>query len=1020
MLASRDYDRRLKTKSHNNIGGNYLKIYNLNTQIEILTPIRKEPNLFDNPKYKISTNPHTNSYKNFDYVKRPNNYIFQHYSSKNLCTSSNPLLSKINNHYYSTNTSIPYKNQNKNNKINDNKVNIASIFNNTVNNSAKKNELLFCVPPNIISYSNIIGNINYSQNNTYNDNFINNKNKKNKFKISNNKKASGTENRINLAGMPNMISLGLNEVYKRVRVPNKLSKYIIKNSEKNDEEEETSDEKNVVVLPCSKYKASRKSPEKNLKNNDDVKNNNYNNNQYYNLYGNNFLYDDREKFNDSNNENNNRNYFFRSEQHRRNKCNYFMGYLGDSDNHSGGKVNLGLNNPCQKNKDNFNFSKYKIIRIQSFWRGVLLRQTLTKKGAARKNIFYRKKYFIKTLIDSIHNYLKRYFILFVQILRNILQKNYKKNPTNLKSSNYKKPYNKIKDGNKIFSDLYKNNLDENKQKNCFASPLKFYVPEKVNDIRMKGTPNNHKETINFSENKLVINGNLNKLSIIDDVNKEVTNTQKNKFIFQNISPNKSSQFSISKSNLAKQYSKTNNTNNAINNVSPYHENEGNCKEAIENINSHKLYNKNVYSSLNQNENINNSNFHNKKNSNDKLNNNISTYNPINKNVYSKKLQKSYTNKDLNPSKKLFETFNNKNPNFKYDSQEDENTKSLNLQKKEYSEYMEQIDNENRYRRFDNVKIQKPKNYLSKKDKYKKYLYFCFILPDKIKKICAIQYFEIFLDGLLLKIKSNNEILKKKLLSKIILNNTKKNLDNFFKFYKEQILTEKIREKLYQNQVNTSQNQSFNQSIDNNHFNFLQHSASSKSNENLIISYNNNISIVKNDKINKKKLRESILRSLVVKLDDERTKYFYKWKKMIIRLIKAKRHVKVKYFGSSKSKSKSKSKDLQRSASSKRSKNSQSPYKKMNVKKKHAGIKKEIDVTLYKKLINILQKTDHVGLKNYFYAWKGKKQIGYNRKKFLIYFIMNIKEYFYSDISVRGNEEYLLGKTMFLWYRKACH
>ena len=1015
MLASRDYDRRFNN-SQNKMEGNNIKLFNYNIQIEILTPLRKESGTAGSPKYKISTNPHTNSFKNFEYVKRPNNYLYQNYSSENL-------LSKGNNQNFPSNRNILYKNKNKN-KINNNKVNIATVYSNTANNSSKKNELLFCVPPNIISYSNIIGNINYSQNNTYNENLINSRNNKNNFNIYNKKNEviSGTENHIKLAGMPNMISSGLNEVYRRVKIPNRISKYIIKNHEK-DEEEESSVEKNVVVLPCSRYKGSRKGSDGYLQTSDNIKNNIYN--QCSSQYGNQFIYDDKiyNDNDDNDNENNNRNYFFRMEKHRRNRFNNFMNYWYDSDNHSGGKVNLSLNNPCQKYKTNFYLSIYKIIRIQSVWRGFFMRQMLSKKGAARKNIFYRKKYFIKTIIDSIRNYLKRNFVLFIQILRNMLKKNYIANPNNLISSNYYNQYNKINDDNKLLSDLYRNDLDENRPKNCFASPLKFYVPEKVNNIRMKGTPNNQKQMMNFSENKLIINRNLNKLSIIDDVKKELKETQHNRFTFKNISPNKSSQFSISKPILVNKLNRINSMNDVINNFTPYQESDGSvCKGVTENTGNKKLNSNDAFLSngdMSQNDDINDSN--NKINSNEKLNINISTNIPKSKNVYSKKLQKSYTNKNISPSKKLFDTFNNKNQDLKYDSQDGEDALSQLSPNQEDSGYMGHIDNESRYHRFNNVKIQKPRNYTNKNEKYKKYLYFCYILPDKIKKICIKKYFQNFHDGLLLRLKSNNEILKQKLLTKIIINNTKKNLENFFKFYKEQILTEKIREKIFQNQVNTSQNQSLNHSMDNNnHFSFLQNSVSSHSNNNLIIARNNNIAIVKNDKNNKKKKRESILCSLVVKRDDKRTKYFYKWKKMIIRLIKAKRHVKVKYFGSSNSKSKSKSKDLQRSVSSKRGKNSPSPYKKMNVKKKYTGNKKEIDMYLYKKLINILKMTDHIGLKNYFYAWKGKKQFGYNRKKFLIYFIMNIKEYFYSDVSVKGNEEYLLGKTMFIWYRKACH
>ena len=807
----------------------------------------------------------------------------------------------------------------------------------------------------MISYNNI-SNINFSRNysNKYCDYTYSDKND-NKFDILSKKSEiiNGREGRLKF-----MVSPEIRNVYKKMRAPKKLSKYIIK--QKNDETEDDENsikEKNVIVLPCSRY-ASRSNSKNHREGS--CHNKNINEDDFYNNFNNGSV------CNSSNSKNKNyRNYFYRMDQHRSSNPDNYMNYWYDNDNHSGGKVNLSLNNPCQKYKDNFYLSMFKIIKIQAVFRGFMLRNMLYPKTSKRKNIFYRNKYFIKILIDFIRNNIKKNFDDFITILRTLNKKIY----------GY---------------DFYKHYS-------------KFYIPEKVDNIKMKGIQKNSYS--NFSDNKLVINRNLNKLSIIDINNDSANLNNKNRNFFINISPDKSNQFFIStnKKNNKNQINKMKNLNK-LEMSSP-------INRYVDEDND--VGSKNVYdSNCNNKNNLNNtnSNIYNKKR---QINKKIK--------IYSKKFKKSKTNNDISPSKNIIGSpciYNTTNK--KFESQESDNTSSQN---QDYENYIQHIDSGGRYKKLSYKRIKKQN---MKNEKNNKYVFFCFILFEKIKKSFILKNFDTFYQGLLMKKISNNINNKQKKLKKLIDNNTKRNLYHFFKIYKEQILTEKIYEKIYSNDQNIkysgnrSRKQSIN-SVDKNSFSIIRNSHNSSFNNINFISENNNITTFK-PKQSIKEIRKKKLTILIKKHDDITAKYFYKWKKTIFKLLKAKRHIKVKYFGDSKSKSKSKSKSIngRRSNSSKSNEknNSKSPYKKMNVRKKYSD--RNVDVLLCKKLLKILKMTDQVGLKNYFYAWKGKKIFGYDRKKFFIYFIMNIKEYFYSDLSVKGNKDYLLGKCMFLWYRKACH
>ena len=62
------------------------------------------------------------------------------------------------------------------------------------------------------------------------------------------------------------------------------------------------------------------------------------------------------------------------------------------------------------------------------------------------------------------------------------------------------------------------------------------------------------------------------------------------------------------------------------------------------------------------------------------------------------------------------------------------------------------------------------------------------------------------------------------------------------------------------------------------------------------------------------------------------------------------------------------------------------------------------------------KLDKKEKKFYFIRWKLKKDAK-KKKKFLIYFILFMKEYFCKDNSIKLNKDYSIGKCMFFWYRK---
>ena len=96
------------------------------------------------------------------------------------------------------------------------------------------------------------------------------------------------------------------------------------------------------------------------------------------------------------------------------------------------------------------------------------------------------------------------------------------------------------------------------------------------------------------------------------------------------------------------------------------------------------------------------------------------------------------------------------------------------------------------------------------------------------------------------------------------------------------------------------------------------------------------------------------------------------------------------------------------------------FKTENIIPKNLGeyYKFSIEYKLRKKMTDIFKKNDRKDLEFYFKRWKNKRNL--KKKKFLLYFIMLIKEYFCNDKSVKLNKEYEIGKSMFFWYRKTFH
>ena len=264
------------------------------------------------------------------------------------------------------------------------------------------------------------------------------------------------------------------------------------------------------------------------------------------------------------------------------------------------------------------------------------------------------------------------------------------------------------------------------------------------------------------------------------------------------------------------------------------------------------------------------------------------------------------------------------------------------------------------------------------NKYKEYVYFLFLLFSKIQKA---SYRLIFTD-LLKRLKKvelyNIKRIRASILLRIIKKNEKKKKKNYLKIFKEKILIEKIKEKI----LNINKNNLYRVSNKNN---IISNS------ENKTKSSINRQGSKRHIKIKKIPRSTSVNQSL-----NNNTSYY----------LNNFNHI--SYSGLSKSLS-----------------SSISP-KKMILKHRSKAIRPKnlgeyYEYTpgylLKKKVDDIFKKLDKKEIKHYFKKWKMKKDAK-KKKKFLIYFIMLMKEYFCNDKSLKYNKEYAMGKFMFFWYRKA--
>ena len=115
--------------------------------------------------------------------------------------------------------------------------------------------------------------------------------------------------------------------------------------------------------------------------------------------------------------------------------NYYK-FWSDNDEHMGGKINLGMNNPY-RNQVDFLSSLYFIVKIQSVWRGYYFRRFLFFNNIRniKINIFHKQKLFLGILFNILHYNLKQglkpHFDLFKEKIK-VYSDNSNKNNINAK------------------------------------------------------------------------------------------------------------------------------------------------------------------------------------------------------------------------------------------------------------------------------------------------------------------------------------------------------------------------------------------------------------------------------------------------------------------------------------------------------------------------------------------------------------------------------------------------------------
>ena len=309
------------------------------------------------------------------------------------------------------------------------------------------------------------------------------------------------------------------------------------------------------------------------------------------------------------------------------------------------------------------------------------------------------------------------------------------------------------------------------------------------------------------------------------------------------------------------------------------------------------------------------------------------------------------------------------------------------------------DNKNKYSARNNIKNKRENSLtnLNKNDnnnninKYREYIYFLFLLFAKIQKASHRFIFKELINRLNEKKNDNLKKIKNNKLLKIIKNIERKKMLYYFKIFKEKVLTEKIKD--------------------------------------IILNKNKKSNLFNIKKIGNKGL---------LSYSERKLKYNKIYNSTNInnsnlhRQHSSKKHIRIKKMNRSISVNQS-SKKNNSNISNIYNNPSQlalcksslvSPRKMIIIQRKNYTKPKKIGEShqlthaylLRKKVKEIFDKLDKKEIKLHFKRWRIIKDAR-KKKKFLIYFVMLIKEYFCNDKSLRYNKEYNLGKFMFFWYRK---
>ena len=671
-----------------------------------------------------------------------------------------------------------------------------------------------------------------------------------------------------------------------------------------------------------------------------------------------------------------------------NNIDNYYNFWNDNDGHSGGKINLALNNPC-RNKVDFLSSLYHIVKIQSMWRGYYLRKSLLTKNNKnpKLNIFYKQKYFITKLFKFVnHHNLKQNFEIFKEKIKDIEKNGYEVNSSLINNiSNcyrqiYKRNNNLLLYNKKRLSQSRKNSKllnNNNLQLDMYTPKIKKQKTKLDGNFygRNKRSTNNYKA---LKTNDIYYQGN--------DENK-ISNTKSNKK-FLGILPDDKNTSHFSINNIININKRKTILSNIVKN-----------REKIRGEENKNYISNNVKNNNNINNYDNDSNAINYDNHNNvnRYNNNVNNYDN-NVNNYENN-SNNYDNNGNNNTNKNKESNNNINKNNK------NNVKSINYNKN---------------------------NNKSNKLKYKEYIYFLFLLFARIQKASHNLFFKELLDKLN-EIKNIN-LQKDKInkLLKIIKQNEKKTIKHYYRIFKEKVLTEKIKDII----LNKNSYESIGKKINDNKYFQIKNNYNifNKKNNNMIInhkdiknkflSHSHNFNI--NSKNNNDNEKDNDMNNINNKDVDSKSHD-------LARQFSKKRYIKIKKMN----RAVSVNPELAQSASNNKYNNSflalskstcYTPRKKMVIKYK-SGISTPINNDEYyqytpgfimrKKVCAIIRKFDKKQLNLFFKRWKVRTNCA-KKKKFLIYFIMLMKEYFCNDKSIKYKKEYEMGKYMFFWYRKTFH